>query len=135
MDIKGVVNEFRQYVEGFVECCESDRYTHELLRKVVEVIDEQDERIAIMEADAPRWYPASMKPEKDDEDYYCLTKDDGIIPLRFLDGEWGIFAECFVGDACSGEEWIGIEKLKIDFDYWMPMPKPPAQEETENEDN
>ena len=43
-----VRNEFKAYVDGFVECCTSDKETHELLKAVDELIDDLEERIAIM---------------------------------------------------------------------------------------
>ena len=43
-----VRNEFKDYVDGFVECCTSDKETHELLKAVDELIDDLEERIAIM---------------------------------------------------------------------------------------
>ena len=101
----------------------------EVIEQLEKTVEDQAERIAIMAADMPRWYPASMKPEKDDEDYFVLTKDDGIIILRFLEGEWGLFAECFVDGGCSGEEWVGIEKLKIEFTHWMEIPKSPKEDD------
>lgn len=48
MDSKHIIKEFRSYVDGFVECCTSDHETHELLKAVDKLIEEQEERIAIM---------------------------------------------------------------------------------------
>ena len=49
MDNEHIIKEFRSYVDGFVECCTSDHETHELLKAVDKLIEEQEERIAIME--------------------------------------------------------------------------------------
>ena len=48
MDNKEVIKEFKGYVGCFVECCESDKYTHQLLESVLDVIEDQEERIAII---------------------------------------------------------------------------------------
>ena len=49
MDNKLIIKEFRSYVDSFVECCTSDHETHELLKAVDKLIEDQEERIAIME--------------------------------------------------------------------------------------
>ena len=48
MDSKEIIREFNDYVDCFVECCESDKRVHELLKAVAYLIEEQEERIAIM---------------------------------------------------------------------------------------
>ena len=48
MDSKEIIKEFNDYVDGFVECCESDKRVHELLKAVAYLIEDQQERIAIM---------------------------------------------------------------------------------------
>ena len=48
MDSKTIIKEFNEYVDGFVECCTSDEQTHELLKAVAYLIEDQEERIAIM---------------------------------------------------------------------------------------
>lgn len=48
MDSKTIIKEFNEYVDGFVECCTSDKQTHELLKSVAKLIEDQEERIAIM---------------------------------------------------------------------------------------
>ena len=48
MDSKTIIKEFNEYVDGFIECCTSDEQTHELLKSVAKLIEDQEERIAIM---------------------------------------------------------------------------------------
>ena len=48
MESKMIIKEFNEYVDGFVECCTSDKQTHELLKAVAKLIEDQEERIAIM---------------------------------------------------------------------------------------
>ena len=48
MDSKEIIREFNDYVDCFVECCENDKRVHELLKAVAYLIEDQEERIAIM---------------------------------------------------------------------------------------
>ena len=63
MDSKMIIKEFNEYVDGFVECCTSDKQTHELLKAVAKLIEDQEERIAIMSEGGKHghWIMTNMK--------------------------------------------------------------------------
>ena len=48
MDSKEIIRQFNDYIDCFVECCENDKRVHELLKAVAYLIEDQEERIAIM---------------------------------------------------------------------------------------
>ena len=81
MDNKEVIKEFKGYVGCFVECCESDKYTHQLLESVLDVIEDQAERIAIMsEGDTEAMLNKACETVANfDLDFVCddNTLDDG----------------------------------------------------------
>lgn len=86
MDSKHIIKEFRSYVDGFVECCESDKYTHELLKAVDKLIEEQEERIAIMSEGG--WHKItestdSLPKETDSVDVWVYGEDENGNPIVF----------------------------------------------------
>lgn len=110
MDNKHIIKEFKSYVDGFVECCESDKYTHELLKAVDKLIEEQEERIAIMSEGG--WIPVSRLP-KDESDALLYGKGKGIIIAYYSDGVWYDYQHNHLRRRT----------------HWMQIPEPPKEGE------
>lgn len=72
MDSKEIIREFNDYVDCFVECRESDKRVHELLKAVAKLIEDQEERIAIMsEGKTGEWKRMSGLPIEKDDRFEC----------------------------------------------------------------
>lgn len=117
MDNKLIIKEFRSYVDSFVECCTSDHETHELLKAVDKLIEEQEERIAIMSEGG--WHDAKTDPPKKPGTYIVYVKVLGerIPYVSFCD-----YQIKTTGFDLEGNAMV----LK-----WQSMPKPPVEGGTE----
>ena len=126
MDSKHIIKEFRSYVDGFVECCESDKYTHELLKAVDKLIEEQEERIAIMSEGG----------------WHKITESTNNLPKK--SGEYIVAVEmAIIGNGGKEKREMVSEKMDYDADsreftltgstfhptHWMNLPKPPKRGE------
>ena len=124
MDNKHIIKEFRSYVDGFVECCTSDHETHELLKAVDKLIEEQEERIAIMEEGG--WH-FSGTPELPGDALYVYvivwTGYGRTYPLvyckRNVRGKYVFRYEWINGDIYRGGE----------ITAWKYFPEPPKDGE------
>ena len=125
MDSKEVIKEFKGYVGSFVECCESDRYMHQLLESVLDVIEEQEERIAIMSEGG--WISVEERLPKSmaNKVLVWLEHDDLIGQIAY--GHY---------EKYDGEEtWYDLEHLEPFSDrgyrvtHWMESPEPPKEGE------
>ena len=125
MNNEHIIKEFRSYVDGFVECCTSDHETHELLKAVDKLIEEQEERIAIMSEGG--WIPINeRKPNS------CGTY---IVARWFIDG----CRRKILTDACyfdGSNTWHDDTRVNHSRPYltdkivaWMPLPNPPKDGE------
>ena len=123
MDNKKIISEFNAYVDGFIEFCTSDHEVHELLNAVQKVIEEQEERIAIMSEGG--WISVSKRlPKK--TGFYIVSINKRVIDDHgehlelkstemWFDGEQKVFTEhCVVFNPT----------------HWMPLPEPPKGEES-----
>ena len=130
MDNKEVIKEFKEYVACFVGCCESDRYTHQLLERVLGVIKEQEERIAIMSEGG--WTDARTNPPNKHGKYFAFTDNEEIIWVEFNpdyeDGEkWGWQDRQYDMNGCVVDSyWIPCTYRIL---YWMNIPEPPKEGE------
>ena len=115
MDNKKIISEFNAYVDGFIECCTSDHEVHELLTAIQKVIEDQEERIAIMSEGG--WHNAEKDSPKE-TDCYIVRIDYGV-------GQMTTMREY----VSSGGKWLKSIEEKIT--HWMPMPKPPKEGEQE----
>ena len=122
MDNKHIIKEFRSYVDGFVECCTSDHETHELLKAVDKLIEEQEERIAIM-SESDKWIKTCDKTPKVNEWCWLLTICGDVVE-GFLIKDWNKeYAWC-----------ISRPSHVSEFDYvtqwqYKVIPKPPKEGE------
>lgn len=124
MDNKLIIKEFRSYVDGFVECCESDKYTHELLKAVDKLIEEQEERIAIMEEGG--WHKItestdSLPKETDSVDVWVYGEDENGNPIVFR----AIYSRWHFYDV-SGRL---VKECKITHWMYNKEPEPPKEGE------
>ena len=124
MDNKLIIREFRSYVDGFVECCTSDHETHELLKAVDKLIEEQEERIAIMSEGG----------------WHKITESAKSLPKK--SGEYIVAVEmAIIGNGGKEKRKMVSEKMDYDVDsreftltgstfhpkHWMNMPKLPKE--------
>ena len=126
MDNKHIIKEFRSYVDSFVECCTSDHETHELLKAVDKLIEEQEERIDIMSEGG--WIPIALKPPKADR-----NKEPSIVSVIATTGR-SVFPVYWCGRIIRGkwvERWETSNGLYWGDEIiaWMPIPKPPKRGE------
>ena len=122
MDNKHIIKEFRSYVDGFVECCESDKYTHELLKAVDKLIEEQEERIAII-GEGGEWIKTCDKTPKVNEWCWLLTVQKCVVEgffVKYKNGEcvWYISKPSHVSSLNYVTHW----QYKV-------IPKPPKEGE------
>lgn len=117
MDNKHIIKEFRSYVDGFVECCTSDHETHELLKAVDKLIEDQEERIAIMEEGG--WHDASKRPPK--EGRYLVWGLHEFIPDHYdmPNAYW----------QTRIAQWSNITGWDTKVKYWQGLPEPPKEGE------
>ena len=120
MDSKEVIKEFEGYVGSFVECCESDKYTHQLLESVLDVIEEQEERIAIMSEGG--WRDVKADPPKWDCD--CIVCADGESQLACARFDKEGMLAFYDPDIYESDVIPGVT-------HWMPLPEPPKEEDAE----
>ena len=123
IDSKMIIKEFRSYVDGFVESCESDNYTHELLKAVDKLIEEQEERIAIMSEGG--WIPVEKRKPKSmaNKVLVFLQHEDLVGYIGF--GHYEKF---------HGEElWYDLEhnaqfaQRGYTVTHWMELPEQPKE--------
>lgn len=103
---------------GFVnDMPEAEAYTEKCQRieNMGKIIEDQAERIAIMEAEMPEWIPASERLPEDDGFY--LVCGGGLMP-------W--IAECRTFRNVRG--WCSNANMPV-VKMWMPIPKPPKEGE------
>ena len=112
MDNKSVIKEFNEYVDGFVECCTSDKLIHDLLKAVARLIEDQEERIAIMSEGG--WHKATELPKK---------TGDYIVTIIEMERWQSVTIRCY--SLSSGWGLSSNEKLVC----WMPFPEPPKEGE------
>lgn len=140
MDNKHIIKEFRSYVDGFVECCTSDKETHELLKAVDKLIEEQEERIAIMSESDNDWHFFNFCPMTDEEkEYYemedCKDEDAQMLENCPLDGEevilwtpWGMSIDTYHWDI-DGAYFDEHEEIKKGWAWEYPpkQSEPPKE--------
>ena len=124
MDNKLIIKEFRSYVDGFVECCTSDHETHELLKAVDKLIEEQEERIAIMSEGG--WHKItesteSLPKETNSVDVWAYGEDENGNPIVFR----AIYSRWHFYDV-SGRL---VKECKITHWMYNKEPEPPKEGE------
>ena len=82
--------------------------------------DAKEERERLKEQ-IPKWIPVSERLPKNDEFVIVTVKDErGDYPYIYSDFGWYFAkAEC----------WIVDNEKRNDITHWMPLPKPPKEEE------
>lgn len=118
MDSKQVIKEFNKYVDGFVECCTSDEQTHELLKAVAKLIEDQEERIAIM-TEHGLWIP--VEKQLPEEGKFVLVY--GELYPNEREG-----CKVAVSRRIDFNYWIGLGRERK-VTHWMPTPEPPKEGE------
>ena len=130
MDSKEIIREFNDYVDCFVECCESDKIVHELLKAVAYLIEDQEERIAIMSEGG--WHKTAEEKPKLKTDFpfesitvICADKDskhERAYPLQWcrrkVRGKIVYRWEYMYDNICYNEPY-----------YWQYLPEPPKEGE------
>ena len=88
-----VRSEFTAYVDGFVECCTSDKETHELLKAVDELIDDLEERIAIM-SEGFEWTKTCDKLPKANKTLWLFIKGKYVVEGHLMEVSNGVCWWC-----------------------------------------
>ena len=120
MDNKSVIKAFNEYVDGFVECCTSDKLIHDLLKAVARLIEDQEERIAIM-SEGGLWIP--VKERLPEENISPITHDYTEVVC------YTTFGDVRVYKFGEGHFFKGPGVMDHLVTHWQYLPEPPKEGE------
>lgn len=126
MDSKHIIKEFRSYVDGFVECCTSDHETHELLKAVDKLIEEQEERIAIMAEGGWHKITLSLDSLPKESGDYIVAINMPVIGNNGKEKKTDLPQSMFYNSQLHEFYYCGIVMKPH---HWMELPKPPKRGE------